>query len=146
MTLSLCVIRLGLEPKTPTLKVLCSTCWASESDLISFFRKVSLKNLEFLQGFAVWTGLEPATPCVTGRYSNQLNYHTIADCECKGRHYFWTCKLFGKNFSKTFPEARFEDFFFEQKSWIYDTFSAFTQNFLSENNRFKYYFVIFAHS
>ena len=25
---------------------------------------------------AVWTGLEPATPCVTGRYSNQLNYHT----------------------------------------------------------------------
>ena len=28
-------------------------------------------------GFAVWTGLEPATPCVTGRYSNQLNYHTV---------------------------------------------------------------------
>ncbi len=25
---------------------------------------------------ARWTGLEPATPCVTGRYSNQLNYHT----------------------------------------------------------------------
>ena len=23
------------------------------------------------------TGLEPATPCVTGMYSNQLNYHTI---------------------------------------------------------------------
>ena len=22
------------------------------------------------------TGLEPATPCVTGRYSNQLNYQT----------------------------------------------------------------------
>ena len=28
---------------------------------------------------AVWTGLEPATPCVTGRYSNQLNYHTKLD-------------------------------------------------------------------
>ena len=27
------VIRLGLEPRTPTLKVLCSTCWASESIL-----------------------------------------------------------------------------------------------------------------
>ena len=27
--------------------------------------------------FAVRTGLEPATPCVTGRYSNQLNYHTV---------------------------------------------------------------------
>ena len=33
----------------------------------------------FLMGFvlAVWTGLEPATPCVTGRYSNQLNYQTV---------------------------------------------------------------------
>ena len=31
-----------------------------------------------LRGFlAVWTGLEPATPCVTGRYSNQLNYQTF---------------------------------------------------------------------
>ena len=28
--------------------------------------------------FAVWTGLEPATPCVTGRYSNQLNYQTVS--------------------------------------------------------------------
>jgi hypothetical protein len=31
------------------------------------------------QGFAFlaeWTGLEPATPGVTGRYSNQLNYHS----------------------------------------------------------------------
>ena len=26
---------------------------------------------------AVWTGLEPATPAVTGQYSNQLNYHTV---------------------------------------------------------------------
>ena len=25
----------------------------------------------------VWTGLEPATSCVTGRHSNQLNYQTI---------------------------------------------------------------------
>ncbi len=30
-----------------------------------------------LQGWlAEWTGLEPATPGVTGRYSNQLNYHS----------------------------------------------------------------------
>ena len=27
---------------------------------------------------AVWTGLEPATPCVTGMYSNQLNYRTVS--------------------------------------------------------------------
>ena len=30
--------------------------------------------------FAVRTGLEPATPCVTGMYSNQLNYRTNSIC------------------------------------------------------------------
>ena len=30
---------------------------------------------------AEWTGLEPATPCVTGTYSNQLNYHSVWDCK-----------------------------------------------------------------
>ncbi len=30
----------------------------------------------FWEGFAVRTGLEPATPGVTGPYSNQLNYRT----------------------------------------------------------------------
>ena len=29
---------------------------------------------------AVRTGLEPATSCVTGRHSNQLNYRTICNC------------------------------------------------------------------
>jgi hypothetical protein len=29
-----------------------------------------------LRRLAEWTGLEPATPGVTGRYSNQLNYHS----------------------------------------------------------------------
>ena len=41
-----------------------------------------ISELDFY--FAVWTGLEPATPCVTGRYSNQLNYHTnvfLKNCE-----------------------------------------------------------------
>jgi hypothetical protein len=32
----------------------------------------------FLRLLAEWTGLEPATPGVTGRYSNQLNYHSAA--------------------------------------------------------------------
>ena len=27
---------------------------------------------------AEWTGLEPATPGVTGRYSNRLNYHSAS--------------------------------------------------------------------
>ena len=29
---------------------------------------------------AEWTGLEPATPGVTGRYSNQLNYRSGFGC------------------------------------------------------------------
>jgi hypothetical protein len=33
--------------------------------------------LAFTNGvFAEWTGLEPATSCVTGRHSNRLNYHS----------------------------------------------------------------------
>ena len=28
------------------------------------------------RNLAEWTGLEPATPGVTGRYSNRLNYHS----------------------------------------------------------------------
>jgi hypothetical protein len=34
---------------------------------------------------AEWTGLEPATPGVTGRYSNQLNYHSIFAAIAKKR-------------------------------------------------------------
>jgi hypothetical protein len=43
------------------------------------------KYAETRKGFGVflflaeWTGLEPATPGVTGRYSNQLNYHSMWD-------------------------------------------------------------------
>ena len=40
-----------------------------------------MKKAHEIMGFyillAEWTGLEPATPGVTGRYSNQLNYHSI---------------------------------------------------------------------
>ena len=32
-----------------------------------------------MKTLAEWTGLEPATPGVTGRYSNQLNYHSAWD-------------------------------------------------------------------
>ena len=35
-------------------------------------------KLETSKIIAVWTGLEPATPCVTGMYSNQLNYQTFS--------------------------------------------------------------------
>ena len=39
--------------------------------------KTKRKPLRFPFVVAVWTRLELATPCVTGRYSNQLNYHTV---------------------------------------------------------------------
>ena len=38
------------------------------------------KEEAFLLLLAVRTGLEPATPCVTGMYSNQLNYRTNLLC------------------------------------------------------------------
>src|SRR6478736_6121728 len=37
----------------------------------------TLINQAIFLKMAVWTGLEPATSCVTGRHSNQLNYQTI---------------------------------------------------------------------
>jgi hypothetical protein len=40
-------------------------------------KPLQINDLQRLFGYlAEWTGLEPATPGVTGRYSNQLNYHS----------------------------------------------------------------------
>ena len=38
--------------------------------------RARVKGAVLLANMAEWTGLEPATPGVTGRYSNQLNYHS----------------------------------------------------------------------
>ena len=38
--------------------------------------KNTLSEEKRYESLAEWTGLEPATPGVTGRYSNQLNYHS----------------------------------------------------------------------
>ena len=67
-----------------------------------FEQKKTLKpdDLSVLRAFeallAEWTGLEPATPCVTGMYSNQLNYHSVWDG--KYSHLFSFCKDFFKIF------------------------------------------------
>ncbi len=57
--------------------------------------------------FAVRTGLEPATPGVTGRYSNQLNYRTICsdlcvflERGCKGTQKIRISKFFAYFFAK----------------------------------------------
>ena len=39
--------------------------------------KTGPRGARFFLMLAEWTGLEPATPGVTGRYSNQLNYHSM---------------------------------------------------------------------
>ena len=39
--------------------------------------KKHAKVLDFIDFMAERTGLEPATPGVTGRYSNQLNYRSV---------------------------------------------------------------------
>src|ERR1700686_3148347 len=51
-----------------------------------FHFTVKKGELAFALGsmLAEWTGLEPATPGVTGRYSNQLNYHS--------RIYWWVLR------------------------------------------------------
>jgi hypothetical protein len=45
----------------------------------SLKKKANLVRL--FRNVAEWTGLEPATPGVTGRYSNQLNYHSSCNAE-----------------------------------------------------------------
>ena len=39
--------------------------------------ETSVLPLNYAPKMAVRTGLEPATSCVTGRHSNQLNYQTM---------------------------------------------------------------------
>ena len=93
--------RTGLEPATPCvtgrysnqLNYHSASWWAKrgsnprpsacKADALPtelFAQNVTFKTSTTPQGFreevAEWTGLEPATPCVTGRYSNQLNYHS----------------------------------------------------------------------
>ena len=49
---------------------------------IQLYRHSGRRNpggLRAARRLAEWTGLEPATPGLTGRYSNQLNYHSGAE-------------------------------------------------------------------
>ena len=74
-----------------------------------FEQKKTLKpdDLSVLRSLAAllaeWTGLEPATPCVTGTYSNQLNYHSgcpkyLSDGDANIRTFFSYTSPFLKKF------------------------------------------------
>ena len=73
-----------------------------------FLDKNKLQHLKELCSFlAVRTGLEPATPGVTGRYSNQLNYRTncsdlcvFLERGCKGTQKIGISKFFAYFFVK----------------------------------------------
>jgi hypothetical protein len=47
-----------------------------EDDVPNSRKKAINLTIDGFYILAEWTGLEPATPGVTGRYSNQLNYHS----------------------------------------------------------------------
>ena len=68
-------------------------------------------NLEG-ENLAVRTGLEPATPRVTGMYSNQLNYRTVSQQYkipfrgCKYRPFLSAAKKSGKKIGLQVPEKQ----------------------------------------
>jgi hypothetical protein len=47
------------------------------STLVPMYKEKAPTSGAFSLMLAERTGLEPATPDVTGRYSNQLNYHSV---------------------------------------------------------------------
>ena len=100
---------------------------------------------------AVRTGLEPATPGVTGRYSNQLNYRTICsdlcvflERGCKGTqkigtskffaYFFMTFLLFDLDFPLSFLCLRLLEFRDSdlQDAVIYVSFNLFLVSIVGE--------------
>ena len=77
-----------------------------------FEQKKTLKpdDLSVLRSLAAllaeWTGLEPATPCVTGTYSNQLNYHSgCSKLPLNGLQIYAAFFITQAVFSKSYQEA-----------------------------------------
>lgn len=69
-------------------------------------------------GLAVWTRLELATPCVTGRYSNQLNYQTEANKLGRQIYVFVDKKNLKKN-KKASPHVRKLIAVYSQTLWFF---------------------------
>ena len=71
-----------------------------------------------LRYFAVWTGLEPATPCVTGRYSNRLNYRST--------EFFYNHRFYDQ------LTAKFDAWQFPTLAWGDPTLPSALRRFTSE--------------
>ena len=67
---------------------------------------------------AVWTGLEPATPCVTGRYSNRLNYRST--------EFFYNHRFYDR------LTAKFDAWQFPTLAWGDPTLPSALRRFTSE--------------
>ena len=50
--------------------------YGSKKETYDFYKKIDRVDTVYFWSVAERTGLEPATPGVTGRYSNQLNYRS----------------------------------------------------------------------
>src|SRR5882672_1284451 len=61
------------HPGQPTLQLIV---YRLQHDPTLSYPKARPNGTRYAKEMAEWTGLEPATPGVTGRYSNQLNYHS----------------------------------------------------------------------
>ena len=65
----------GWFPGHMALRVSYESPWRAENQMPKSKKPVENQRAKYL---AEWTGFEPATPGVTGRYSNQLNYHSAS--------------------------------------------------------------------
>ncbi|CEO37732.1 hypothetical protein PPBDW_I10083 [Photobacterium kishitanii] len=68
----------GGEIRTPNTRIWNPLLCQLELHPCSYFKDLTMSLV-----MAEWTGLEPATPGVTGRYSNQLNYHSAVSIQHK---------------------------------------------------------------
>ncbi len=56
--------------------------YGSKKETYDFYKKTDRVDTVYFWSVAERTGLEPATPGVTGRYSNQLNYRSEFQNRC----------------------------------------------------------------
>ncbi len=89
----------------------------------------------FCGHLAEWTGLEPATPGVTGRYSNQLNYHSrrLDSTYCR---VWWVLRGSNPRHSPCKGDALPTELSTQHSPLVYSIFQCFTSAKLRHFGRF----------